>query len=145
MEAPLTVGPPSTASGTVLFTFTVTVEVPVTLDTCVTAVMVAWVLAVTCGAVNRPAIQMLPILRVQFTVVVPAPFAVAMHWLFWRGCMALGEHVTVMAVTGVTVMVVVPTCVVSWDEAALIETVVLVFTAGAVNKPLVSMVPSLAP
>ena len=50
-----------------------------------------------------------------------------------------------MAVTGVTVMVAVPTLVESWDEAALIETVVLVFTAGAVNKPLLSMVPALAP
>jgi hypothetical protein len=50
-----------------------------------------------------------------------------------------------MAVTGVTVMVAFPTLVESWAEAALIETVVLVFTAGAVNKPLASMVPALAP
>lgn len=68
-----------------MFTFTVTDDVPVTLDTCVTAVMMAWVLAVTCGAVNNPAAEMLPILLLQFTVVVVLPFAVATHWLFCRG------------------------------------------------------------
>lgn len=79
METPFTVGPPSTASGAVLFTFTVTDDVPVTLDTCVTAVMVAWVLDVTWGAVNSPAVEIVPMLLLQFTVVVLLPFAVARH------------------------------------------------------------------
>ena len=59
--------------------------------------------------------------------------------------MAAGEHATVMAVTGVTVMLAVPTWVESWIEAALIETLVLAVTACAVNTPLTSMVPALAP
>jgi hypothetical protein len=79
METPFTEGPPSTATGAVLFTFTVTDDVAVTLDTCVTAVMMAWVLAVTWGAVNNPAAEILPILLLQFTVVVLLPFAVARH------------------------------------------------------------------
>lgn len=85
METPFTKGPPSTARGAVLFTFTVTDVVPVTLEICVTAVMVAWVLDVTWGAVNRPAAEMVPILLLQSTVVVKLPFAVAIHWLFCRG------------------------------------------------------------
>jgi hypothetical protein len=48
-------------------------------------------------------------------------------------------------VTGVTVMVAFPTFVESWTDDALIETVVLVLTACAVNTPLASMVPSEAP
>ena len=79
METPFTVGPPSTVMGVVLFTFTVTVELAVTPVTCVTAVMVAWVAAVTCGAVNRPDSEMVPMLLLQLTRVVLAPLARAMH------------------------------------------------------------------
>ena len=42
-------------------------------------------------------------------------------------------------------MVAFPTFVESWTDDALIETVVLVLTACAVNTPLASMVPSEAP
>src|SRR5664279_4532407 len=59
--------------------------------------------------------------------------------------MAVGEQVTVMAVTGMTVMVAVPTLVVSSIEAALTETAVLAVTASAVNNPLASIVPALVP
>ncbi len=101
-------GPPSTTSGAELFTFTVTPAVAVTLVTWVVAVMVACVLAVTWGAVNSPEIEMLPILLLQFTRIVLEPFATALHWLLCRGWMAVGEQVTVIAVTGVTVTEVVP-------------------------------------
>jgi hypothetical protein len=50
-----------------------------------------------------------------------------------------------MAVTGMTVMVAVPTLVVSSIEAALTETAVLAVTASAVNNPLASIVPALVP
>ena len=41
--------------------------------------MVAWVLVVTCGAVNSPEIEMVPILLLQFTRMVLDPLAAAMH------------------------------------------------------------------
>jgi len=50
-----------------------------------------------------------------------------------------------MAVTGVTVTVVLPLFVASWIEAALMLTVVLTVTTGAVNIPLTSMLPEVDP
>jgi hypothetical protein len=81
----------------------------------------------------------------QFTRIVLDPFAMALHWLLCRGWIAVGEQVTLIAVTGVTVTEVVPVFVLSWTEAALIETVVLAVTAGAVKTPFTSMVPLLDP
>lgn len=57
----------------------------------------------------------------------------------------MGEQVTVIAETGVTVRDAFPTLVESCTDDALIATVVLVFTAWAVNKPLTSIVPAEAP
>jgi hypothetical protein len=88
---------------------------------------------------------MVPISLLQFTRIVLDPLADAMHWLLCRGWIAVGEQVTVMAETGVTVTVAVPTFVLSWMEAALIETVVLEVTAGAEKTPLTSTVPVLDP
>ena len=50
-----------------------------------------------------------------------------------------------MAVAVVTVIVAVPICVVSWVDVAVTVTLVLAVTACAVNTPLTSMVPPLAP
>ena len=50
-----------------------------------------------------------------------------------------------MAETGVTVIVADPNIVGSWIDAALTVTDVLAVTACAVNNPLASMVPTLAP
>ena len=79
METPFTVGPPSTAMGAVLFTFTVTGAEALTLPTTVVAVMVATVLEVTCGAVNRPEMEMVPMLLAQVTAMVLDPLAIATH------------------------------------------------------------------
>jgi hypothetical protein len=49
------------------------------------AVMVAGVLAVTCGAVNSPDAEMTPMLLLQFTEATTDPFAAAEHWLVCRG------------------------------------------------------------
>jgi uncharacterized membrane protein len=68
----------------VLFTFTVTVEVALTLLAGIVAVMVAGVLAVTCGAVNSPDAVMTPMLLLQFTEATTDPPAVAEHWLVCR-------------------------------------------------------------
>src|SRR5664279_385980 len=145
METPFTVGPPSTARGAVLFTFTVTDELAVTPVTCVTAVMRAWVAAVTCGAVNRPDTEMVPMLLLQLTRVVLAPLARAMHWLLCRGWMTLGEQLTEMAVTGVTVTVAEPVFVASWVDVALTVTAVLAVTDSAVKTPFTSTLPAEAP
>jgi hypothetical protein len=88
---------------------------------------------------------MLPILLLQFTRIVFDPLATALHWLLCLGWIAVGEQLTVIAVTGVTVTEVVPVFVLSWTEAALIETVVLAVTAGAVKTPFASIVPLLEP
>src|SRR5271165_275124 len=145
MEVPLTVGPPSTATVAVLFTLTVTMAFAVMPLTWVVAVTVACVAAVTCGAVNPPEAETTPIVLLQFTVVVGAPLAKALHWLFCRDWMMVGVQLTVIAETGVTVTVALAFLVESWIEVAVIVTMVATVTACAVNTPLASMLPALAP
>ena len=128
-----------------LFTLTVTDAEPVMPVTWVTAVIVACVLAVTWGATNSPVDEMVPMVLLQLTALVLVPFAEALHWLVCRGCITVGVHVTVIAVTGATVTVVLPLFVASWTEPALMVTVVLVVTTGAVNIPLASMLPEVDP
>ena len=82
MEVPLTLGPPSIAIGAVLLTLMPTVAEPLTLVTCVVAVMVAWVATGTAGAVNWPDADITPIVLVQLTALVTLPLAVAVHRLF---------------------------------------------------------------
>lgn len=128
-----------------LLTLTVTVDEPVALPTWVTALMVAVVLEVTCGAVNPPAALMTPILLLQLTALVAEPLAKAVHWLLCRDWMAAGVHDTVMVVTGPTVTVALPFFVGSWTEVAVMVTVALPFTDWAVKTPLPSIVPALEP
>jgi len=106
---------------------------------------VACVLEVTVGAVNPPDGETRPMVAVQFTALVAVPLAKALHWLFCRDWMAVGVQLTVIAISGVTVTVALAFFVVSWIEVAVMVTVVLVFTACAVNTPLTSMLPALAP
>src|SRR5271166_193847 len=145
MEAPLTVGPPSTAMAALLFTLTVTVVLAVMLLTWVVAVTVAWVEAVTCGAVNPPEAEMTPMLLLQFTAVVGEPLAKALHWLFCRDWMMVGVQETEIAETVVTVTVALPFMVGSWTDVAVIVTMVATVTAWAVNTPFESMLPELDP
>src|SRR5271166_3974623 len=145
MEAPFTVGPPSTAMVALLFTLMVTVAFAVMPLTWVVAVMVAVVVAVTCGAVNPPEAETTPMLLLQFTAVVGAPLAKALHWLFCRDWMMVGVQETEIAETGVTVTVVLPFMVESWTDVAVIVTMVATVTACAVKTPLVSMLPALEP
>jgi hypothetical protein len=79
----------------------------------VTAVIVATVLEVTTGAVYPPEAEMAPMLAVQFTALVAVPLAKAVHVLFPRDWIVLGEQLTVIAVSGVTVTVALPVFVLS--------------------------------
>jgi hypothetical protein len=104
----------------------------------------------TIGAVSTPEDDTCPAFVVHVTAELkfPVPVTVAEHWLVWPDVTDDGEHDTVTDVivdgTGFTVMVVVPSLVVSCVEVAVIVTGMVDDTVGAVNKPEEDICPALA-
>ncbi len=80
-------GPASTTMGCTLFAgrFTVTVAVPDLVASCVEVAVIVTGSVTTPpeGAVNKPELEMVPALAVQFTaeLKLPVPVTVAEHWL----------------------------------------------------------------
>ena len=110
------------------------------------AVTVTLVLLLTVGAVNIPALEMLPAVADQVTVVLLVPCTVAANCcvLPEASVELVGETVTLTAVEAVTDTVVLAFLVVSAALVAVTVAVVLLVTVGAVNNPLLEMEPALA-
>ncbi len=111
------------------------------------AVTVTLVLPLTVGAVNIPPLDIEPAVADQVTAVLLVPCTVAANCLLFPAVKLtlFGETETLMpAATGLTVTVALAFFVVSAALVAVTVTAVLLDTLGAVNNPLLEIVPELA-
>ena len=110
------------------------------------AVTVTAVLLLTAGAVNIPALEMLPAVADQVTVVLLVPCTVAANCCVLPEVRVelVGETVRLIGVAAVTETIALAFLVISAALVAVIVTLVLLLTLGAVNNPLLETVPALA-
>jgi hypothetical protein len=109
------------------------------------AVTVTVVVLDSVGAVNKPLVETVPLVDVQFTAVLDVPCTVATNC-----CVSpddtdteLGDTATVTLAAGETKTDAVAVFVGSATLVAVILTVVLAVIAGAVNSPLLEILPAL--
>jgi hypothetical protein len=111
------------------------------------AVMFTLVVVETVGAVNAPVVDTLPAVADQLTAVLLVPWTVALNcWIPPEITVVLfGEMLTLIIVPGgFTLTFALAFFVLSAALVAVTVTVVLLVTFGAVNKPLLEMVPAVA-
>jgi hypothetical protein len=144
LDAPPAVTPQPTLPETPLAETTTIALAFLVLSAALVAVTVTVVVLETVGAVNKPALETVPSVDVQLTAVLDVPCTVATNC-----CVSpddtdteLGDTATVTLAAGETETDAVAAFVGSATLVAVILTVVFAVTTGAVNSPLLEILPA---